>query len=434
MAVTVQTTTLDIDNSTSETIEDYVFTDITGQGIRIGVNVVSLTIKNCAFFNISEDAIYLRVSGNSTNVIIENCTFQNIGRNCVLTGENHTGLIIRNNVADNIALDPDETAPLGSPHHGIYVQCPNSTIENNIINRVINVNGNGISIRSSGTVTGNTISNVTKYGISYFSDHAGAGGDLVITDNRTYIDNQRGINLASDGTPANHVDSISVTGNYIFNTVRSSIGVDVALDSITTTNTNRVMFNNVFDESLEPNDILTSIRTELENIIGGIVKGDENFFTWEPYAVNSKWDNFNLVLDQKIEELGSSDDALKEALPYCLIYNDGEVGVSPTTDTGRNGGIQTNDVNYKIQFFPYVDEESEDELYPPDHIQEISKCVRDLKKAFLSNRTLNGLVCNTFWNGYETYLNDQNTLCRYTGVIDITVRYRQWSYDIDRRA
>jgi len=150
---------------------------------------------------------------------------------------------------------------------------------------------------------------------------------------------------------------------------------------------------------------------------------NDNFFTWNSHSVNPKNDNIEYIKD----EAGS----LQGAYPICLVHYDDELGVAPTSDTGRNGGLQLNDITFKVAFFPYVNDELSGITDPIYHHKEINKCIRDLKKALFYDKTLGGKACNLFYNGTERMIFKENSFGKYCGIMDITVRYRQRISDID---
>ena len=81
---------------------NYVFEDITGDGLQIR-NVDSLCIENCIFRNLSGDAIRFRNTGSSAYVKILNNDFYNIEENAILAPENHLYTLIKGNTIHNVA-------------------------------------------------------------------------------------------------------------------------------------------------------------------------------------------------------------------------------------------------------------------------------------------------------------------------------------------
>lgn len=204
-------------------IENCTFENIDGDGLQIR-DVDNLIIRNCIFKDIDGNAIRFRNSGSSNEVSIENNEIYNITHNGILSYETHENTTINDNLIYNIGTDGSGSLA-GSPHHGIYFQGPNFLIENNTIYDVINNNGNCISIRSYGTIRSNKLYGATKHGISYYSDHPGLDGLLLVENNFIYDNSSRGSNLQTDGNSENHIGSAIIRFNTIITTNKSCIGV-----------------------------------------------------------------------------------------------------------------------------------------------------------------------------------------------------------------
>lgn len=211
-------------------IKNCVFENIDGDGLQIR-NVDNLIIKNCVFKNIDGNAIRFRNSGASNNVSIENNEIYNITHNGILSYETHFNSKIIENLIYNVGTDGTSSLA-GSPHHGIYFQGPNFNIENNTIYDVINNNGNCISVRSYGTISSNTLHGATKHGISYYSDHPGMDGQLLIENNFIYDNSSRGANLQTDGNPSNHIGNTIIRFNTMITSNKSCIGVSSGMSDI----------------------------------------------------------------------------------------------------------------------------------------------------------------------------------------------------------
>lgn len=159
-------------------VENIIIHDTGGDGIVLR-DVDNVTIRNCEIYNVSE-GIALSSLGNTKNITIENCNIHDTGRNGIIVkqhpGYNQTGVIIRNNVITNTG-----TSSTSGAYHGIYMQATDNTIAGNVIDTST---GNGVSIRSSGYVGNNRISNTAKSCIRYFSDNVtGATKKLQIENN-----------------------------------------------------------------------------------------------------------------------------------------------------------------------------------------------------------------------------------------------------------
>lgn len=199
---------------------------ILNDGIRIA-NANNVIIDNCTFYNIQGNGILLHNSGTSNGVIIKNCTFDSIYANGILASENHKNTQIINNQMNYIGLDEIQ-ATIGQPHHGIYFQGNNFYIEGNRIKNIHNNDGNCISVRSNGVVRNNVLSNATKNGITYYSDHPNVGKTLLIENNITY-NCMRGIAITNGGE--SYVDSVIVRFNTFItdNKMNVSIGPNLSM-------------------------------------------------------------------------------------------------------------------------------------------------------------------------------------------------------------
>lgn len=176
--------TLDGSKWNNTLIRNCTFHDISSNALTIR-STRNVRVENCRFEDIGEDAIHLSVTGNgSKDVILYNNTIVNCGGNGItgaqrsskrLDQENYQ--IIGNHV-ENTGLSAGSSGKL----HGIYVQAQDFLIrDNTVINAT---DGNGISVRSSGVVQGNTVNRTAKSGIAYYADHMrGPSNQLLIEDN-----------------------------------------------------------------------------------------------------------------------------------------------------------------------------------------------------------------------------------------------------------
>ena len=156
----------------------------------------------------------------------------NIQENGILAPEGHINTRIENNTIYNVALN-NQSSQFGAPHHGIYFQGLGVEIKSNTIYNVTNDQGNAISIRTSGTISGNTLYNAKDHGISYFSDHPSNNKGLLIENNFIYDNGKRAINLASNGTAANHINEATIRFNTLVSGTSSVIGINDALTGTT---------------------------------------------------------------------------------------------------------------------------------------------------------------------------------------------------------
>jgi hypothetical protein len=134
--------------------------DFSGRGIRISnaTSSSNVMIKDNAIFNVDSDGI----------IIAQNDTL----------GVAHSNINIIHNTIDQVAKNK---VIWPGHYHGIYAQSGSTTIADNTITNV--ADGNGISMRNSGTISGNTVAHVGKGGIAYFADHKRLDNALVIKNN-----------------------------------------------------------------------------------------------------------------------------------------------------------------------------------------------------------------------------------------------------------
>jgi len=176
-------------------------------------NADNVVVQNCRFHDLKSNGISIGFGGGCNGVKVLNCSFKNIAGNGINSSENCSNGHIKENVFENIGLSEIGSAH-GQSHHAIYWQSNHVLIENNTINKVVNVGGNGISVRSGGIVRKNVISNAEKAGITYFSDNPGFDGDLLI-ENNIVFNCARGVNLSASGEDDNLVKNILVGFNTL---------------------------------------------------------------------------------------------------------------------------------------------------------------------------------------------------------------------------
>lgn len=226
----VFTTTLDIVGSSwnNAIIKNCTFKNtILSDGVRIA-NANNVTIDSCIFYNIQGNGIRLHPYGTSIGVIIKNCSFDSIYGNGILSDEQHSNTQILNNNFNWIGLDT-VSASQGAPHHGIYFVGNNFLISGNRIRNIYNNYGNCVSVRSNGIVCNNILSDATKNGISYFSDHPNIESTLLIENNIVY-NCQRGVSIADGGEP--YVDSSIIRFNTFITDDYMSVSIGSGLSMI----------------------------------------------------------------------------------------------------------------------------------------------------------------------------------------------------------
>ncbi|MEL6168259.1 MAG: right-handed parallel beta-helix repeat-containing protein [Pseudomonadota bacterium] len=157
-----------------------------GDGIEIR-NVKNLTIAGCTIRDVRGTGIRFRSSGGTSGVKLIGNRIINAGENGISAakrrsnGVDHTNLVI----VDNVVEDSGRRGRSGLTH-GIYSQVSDVTIFRNEVSG--KRDGNGISIRSSGVVSCNSISGESydnKPGIRYYADnYTGPSRSLLIRNNR----------------------------------------------------------------------------------------------------------------------------------------------------------------------------------------------------------------------------------------------------------
>lgn len=211
-------------------IENCIFENIADDGLQIK-DVDDLIIRNCIFRDIQGNAIRFRNSGSSEDVLLENNEIYNIQKNGILVYETHYNTRINKNTIHDVGLETSSSSA-GAPHHGIYIQGKNFLVQSNIIYNISNNNGNCISTRSYGIMNNNTLYNATKHGISYYSDHPGESGTLIIQNNMIYDNGSRGVNLNTNGNASNHIGSAIIRFNSIISSSKSCIGVASGMSDV----------------------------------------------------------------------------------------------------------------------------------------------------------------------------------------------------------
>lgn len=208
-------------------VRNVVIENVDGNGVFLR-NVKNITLENVTIRNVSGDGIKLSTEGSTSNVVISNSNISRIGEDGINAGQryqkgvDHPGLEIIGNTIDQTGLN----GGADGLRHGIYVQSTNALIEGNHVTN--SVDGNGISVRSSGIVRDNLVESSSKSGIAYYADHMGRNGNLVIENNTVvdsgYSNGRSDINLLSVPNQSYLVDSVSVHSN---NLEKGATGVQV---------------------------------------------------------------------------------------------------------------------------------------------------------------------------------------------------------------
>lgn len=159
--------------------------DIPGDGLTLR-SVNTVRVENCVFENIQGNAIHMSITGSGTrNVTLIGNRIQNCDKNGITGGQRYKQKLdqknyrVLDNRIENVGLVPESEPGL---LHGIYVQAQDFLIEGNTVLNA--ADGNGISVRSSGVVRGNTVDGTAKSGIAYYADHMhGPSNTLIIEQN-----------------------------------------------------------------------------------------------------------------------------------------------------------------------------------------------------------------------------------------------------------
>jgi Ca2+-binding RTX toxin-like protein len=220
-----------LDIKTSNTLViNCTFKNSSGDGITIDAGS-NITIANCTIDNVDGTGIRLAMSGSSKNVTLIDNTITNIGDNGISAGENHTGLKVIGNTINNAGTNGDHSegnTPVPDKH-GMYIQAPDSYIADNYVTN--STDGNGISMRSTGTVVNNLVEGSGKSGIAYYCDHPAGPSDTLtidgnlVTDSGTYASGRNDIDLLSPPNSSNRADHFVISDNIITDT---SSGVKVS--------------------------------------------------------------------------------------------------------------------------------------------------------------------------------------------------------------
>jgi hypothetical protein len=183
-------------------IRNVTIRNVDGDGIFLR-NVDNVRIENVTIINASGDGVRLSSEGSTSNVIITDSRISDIGDDGINAGQraakgiDHPGLQIIDNVISNTGLNGDGDGL----RHGLYIQSSDFLIEGNTVRN--SMDGDGISVRSSGIVRDNLVEDSGKSGIAYYADHArGPSNRLVIEDN-TVID-------SGNSQSRNDIDVLSV--------------------------------------------------------------------------------------------------------------------------------------------------------------------------------------------------------------------------------
>lgn len=185
--VLTETLLLEGANWNNTLIRNLIIEDVDGTGIILR-DVSNIRIENVTIRNVTGDGIKFSTDGSTSDVVITDSHIHNIGQDGVNSGQraangvDHPGLQIIGNTIENVSLSGDGQGLL----HGIYMQSTDFVIQGNLIRGVSD--GNGISARSSGEISGNYIESTQQSGIAYFSDNNKGASDRLLISNNVIVD------------------------------------------------------------------------------------------------------------------------------------------------------------------------------------------------------------------------------------------------------
>lgn len=191
-----QTTRLQVNDKTNVLIINCDIHDVSGATNAIELNnckkvlVINNTIRGHRYEG-HGNAIQVRYG--CEDVIIENnkiydCDGTGIstaGSSAVCCPHDNPvpGCIIRGNLIHDVGKYPD---PVGnSPKHGMYVKAQDVLIENNVVYNCFD--GQGLSVRSTGTVRGNMVWNCKNWPFAYWPQKEGGPSDRLIIENNVFF-------------------------------------------------------------------------------------------------------------------------------------------------------------------------------------------------------------------------------------------------------
>ena len=238
------TSTLRLEGSANDNtlIRNVTIRDVSGDGIFLK-NVDNVRIENVTIINARGDGIRLSSDGSTSNVVIVGSRISNIGEDGInagqrhLDGVDHPGLQILNNTIKNTGTNGGNDGL----RHGMYIQSSDFLIQGNTVTD--SNDGNGISVRSSGTIRDNFVDASGKSGIAYYADHMrGPSNRLTIEDNTVIdsgsIEHRNDIDLLSvpSGKSSYAVQTVIVRDNVLTDRDGSSVGIGSGYKTVTNTN------------------------------------------------------------------------------------------------------------------------------------------------------------------------------------------------------
>lgn len=331
-------------------VRNVTITGAQGDGIFLR-NVSNVRIENVTVTDVKGTGIKLSNSGSTENVQIVGSTIARTGMDGIYagkaTGVEHPGLKIMGNTITDAGL-----AGLGSGLvHGMYIQSSDFLITGNTV--LNSGGGNGISVRSSGTIDGNHIDGALKSGISYYADHpAGAADKLWITENivaNVGHDGARGsINLLGIPSGADPVASIVVSGNVVTGSKGVVIDASYAKAGVSTSSSGNVSVSNAVarnmmeDANLGQQPLPDPVEIETSQTGFDLTAGRSNQSVAQFYA--DDWTSgTQTVARQKqaainLNDIDVSITAARGNAVAEVGIDSGRLGVTSSGEAAANGG------------------------------------------------------------------------------------------------
>jgi len=246
-------------------IRNCTFENIDANSALMLRNVNDVLITNCTFRSIRGHGIRLWHEGEGTdNVQIIDNIFTDISYNGILGQEPNINTVIRGNDISNIGLDWFSGPILGAPHHGIYWQGPGFLIENNRIYNNYDNTGNALSVRTWGIIRGNILYDGAKRGITYYADHPGNGGTLLIENNVVFDNRINALGLDSAGSPENLIGNAIIRFNTLVQTGTDTLRVHSSMAGVNVQIYGNILVNQQSDGEFVRSDIEISQYQNLE--------------------------------------------------------------------------------------------------------------------------------------------------------------------------
>lgn len=169
-------------------------TTITNANTDFGINIENssnVTVDDCLLDNqirpSGSHSAFIRVKGSSSITLRNNRIFDADGNG--IFNESTANLVIEGNRIENVGLFPYSPS---APFHGIYSKSRDALLTNNTIRDCMD--GSGISMRTSGVISYNVITDCLYGGISYWPMVSPGASNRLDIINNTIVQNNYDIN------------------------------------------------------------------------------------------------------------------------------------------------------------------------------------------------------------------------------------------------